>query len=200
MSIRRPMIHFVVLVLIGFVSNVYGEGSDEQTREEIKQLINDFQRTVIQEASLDHFFAPSVQANEKVRIDALHTQGFLTFEIIDYTMKDLTFQDAQHAALPVTVKWSTRTEEASTTTTLRFAKENGTWYFARADFWEVSVGWFVFPLTTFAIAYGITAVVMYRHANRQVWNTPNRKTLWSILSIIPFAPFLYFARKPWRIA
>lgn len=197
MKVRRLVVRSIVSVVIGLTCCAHAQGVQDEPQVEIHQLIDGLEHSAVAGSPVDQFFSPSVRVSEKTKIDALQARGFLNFEIVDYTLKDLRFQDTQHASLPATVKWSTRTEEASTTTTLRFVKEQGAWYFDRADFWEVSVGWFFFPLIAIAIAYGIGAVLMYRHVDRQRWVDPRRKTLWSALSIVPFLPFLYFARKPW---
>jgi uncharacterized protein YchJ len=196
MSSRESINRLIPLLMILIVS-AFAQDAPETPQASVRRLIDGLQEAIGNGSPVDQFFSPSVRANEKAEIDALAKRGFLKFEIVDYTLKDLRLQDERHAALPVTVKWSTRTEEASRTTTLRFVKEQGAWYFEHADFWKVSLGWFFFPLIALAIAYGISAVVMNRHVQRQQWANPRRRMLWQALSIIPLSALVYFARKPW---
>ena len=117
-------------------------------------------------------------------------------EFADFTLKDLHLEDTQHATLPVTIKYSTRNEESSKTTTLRLVKDQEVWYFGDADFWEVSFLWF-FPMIAYGASYGCGGVIMYWHVNRQQWANSRKKALWQVLAFVPFSLFFYFARKPW---
>jgi len=196
---RRSTARLFMAVAV-LLSCSYGQDAVDQPQTSIRQLIVGIQQAALDGSPVDRFFSPSLRVSEKDKIDALQKRGFLTFQIVDYSLKDLRLQDAQHASIPVTVKWSTRGEEASTTTTLKFVKDQGVWYFAHADFWEVSVWWLFFPMIALAVAYGCCAVLMYRHADRQQWLNPRKKTIWQSLSIVPFAPFFYSARRPWTTA
>jgi len=196
---RRSTAWLFIAVAV-LLSCSYGQDTVDQPQTSIQQLIDGIQKSVIDGSSVDRFFSPTLRLSEKDKIEGLRKRGFLTFQISDYSLKDLRLDDAQHASIPVTVKWSTRGQEASTTTTLKFVKDQGAWYFAQADFWEVSIWWVFFPLIAVAVAYGCGAVLMYWHADRQQWLNPRKKTIWQTLSIVPFAPFFYLARKPWTTA
>jgi hypothetical protein len=197
MAIRKSMTRLVVTVVILLARISHGQDTSDQPQASIRQLIDGVQRAAMSGSAVDQFFTPSIRVSEKSKIDDLRARAFLTFEITDYTLKDLRLEDAQHASLPVTVKWSTRGQETSSTTTLRFVKEQGVWYFAQPDFWQVSPLWLLFPLLAISVAYACTAVGMYWHSNRQQWLNPGRKTLWQALAIVPMLPFFYFSRKPW---
>jgi hypothetical protein len=126
MGMPKSMTRLMATVATVLVCVVYGQNASD--------LIDGVQEAAINGSAVDQFFTPSIRVNQKSKIDHLQTQGFLTFQIADYTLKDLRLEDAKHASLPVTVKWSTCGEEASKTTTLRFVKEQDKWYFAQADF------------------------------------------------------------------
>jgi len=79
---------------------------------------------------------------------------------------------------------------------LLFVKDQGVWYFADTDFWEVSFLWF-FPMIAYGASYGCGVVIMYWHSNRQQWVNPRKKGLWQVLALVPFSFFFYFARRPW---
>jgi hypothetical protein len=172
----------------------------DEPHDSIAKLLNLVPKAVVSGDSLDQFFSSDARVQQKAALQALQKKAFLKFEIADYALKDLNLEDPEHASLPVTIRWSTRTEEASKATTLRFVRDHGTWYFADADFWEVSVAWFFVPLILLAIAYGCGAVIMYRHVDRHQWVNQDRKTLWQSFAMVPFVPFFYFAKKPWKAA
>jgi hypothetical protein len=195
---RLFLIERFALVGVLLVGSGLGQNIPEQTQSNIRQLIDDLQQDLVKGNQIDQLFSPTSRLTEKLKIDALAQHGFLSFKVMNFTTADLQLLDADHAALPATVEWSTRGQEASKTTTLRFVKERGTWYFERADFWEVSTWWFFFPLIGIAIAYGCGAVVMYRHTNRQGWRNVRKKATWQALAVIPFSPFVYFSKRPWE--
>lgn len=196
--IGRYLRRSTVLIVIFLMGRLLAQDVLGQPQASIVQLIGGLQQAVVNGSPVDKFFSPSARVNEKAKIDAFAAKGFLKFQIIGYTLKDLRLRDEEHASLPATVNWSTRTQEASKSTTLRFVREQGAWYFEQPDFWTVSVSWLFFPLIALAIAYGCGAVVMYHHSNRQHWVRPSRKNVWQALSIVPLLPFLYFHRKPWN--
>ncbi len=183
----------IAVLLAGFL---YGQDATSDPQASIAKLLDGLQKAIAGGAHVDQFFSPNARVSERTRIENLQTKGFTKFEIVDYTLKDLQFQDTQHATLPVTVKWSTRNEESSKTTTLRFVRDQGVWYFAKADFWEVSFLWF-FPMIAYGASYGCGVVIMYWHSNRQQWGNSRKKALWQVLALAPFSLFFYFARKPW---
>jgi hypothetical protein len=200
MASRSGINRLITSIMILLLGGVFAQDASDQPQASIRNLIDGLQQAIRSGSPVDQFFNPSVRIREKAKIDALATRGFLNFQILDYTMKDLRLHDEQHASLPATLKWSTRTEEASKSATIRFIKEQGAWYFEDAGFWEVSIGWFFVPLIGLAVAYGVSAVVMNRHVGRQQWVSPRRKMLWQALSIVPLLPLVYFARKPWSRA
>ena len=197
------MVRIVTLAALAFVlcvfPNVMAQGTPEDAKAEISGLIKAVQQAISTSSNAEQFFSPSIRSQQKSKIDSLKTQGFLEFEISDYSIADLEMEDGQHASLPVTIKWSTRTQEASKSTTLHFVKDGGHWFLTDADFWDVSIGWFAIPILAFAIAYGAIAVFTYLHVSRQAWADGRRKVLWQTLAVVPFAPFFYFHRRPWSM-
>lgn len=193
----RIAISWLIASAVLSMSHVSGVAMPDQDLASIHQLIDGFQQAIVDKAPVEQFFSPSARAAKREDIDALQSQGFLSFGITDYNLNDAQLQDAEHVSLPVTVKWSTRDREASKTMKLRFVKEQGKWYFENVDFWRISFLWFFLPLITIAVAYGCGVVIMYWHVGRQQWVDASKKTLWQTLSIVPLLPFLYFARKPW---
>ncbi len=183
----------VAVLLAGFV---HGQDATSGPQASIAKLLDGLQKAAVTGASVDQFFSPSARISEKANIESLQAKGFTKFEFADYTLKDLHLEDTQHATLPVTVKYSTRTEESSKTTTLRFVKDQGVWYFAATDFWEVSFLWFL-PMIAYGACYGCGVVTMYWHSNRQHWGSSGGKALWQMLALVPFSLFFYFVRKPW---
>jgi hypothetical protein len=183
----------VAVLLAGFV---YGQDVTSDPQANIAKLLDGLQKAALTGASVDQFFSPNTRISQRANIESLRAKGFTKFEFADYTLKDLQLEDTQHATLPVTVKYSTRNEESSRTTTLRFVKDQGVWYFADADFWEVSFLWF-FPIIAYGAAYGCGVVIMYWHSERQRWSSSRKKFLWQVLTLAPFSLFFYFARRPW---
>ena len=183
----------VAVLLAGFV---YGQDAASDPQASIAKLLDGLQKATLTGAPLDQFFSPNARISQRANIESLQAKGFTKFEFADYTLKDLHLEDTQHATLPVTVKYSTRNEESSKTTTLRFVKDQGVWYFADTDFWEVSFLWF-FPMIAYGASYGCGVVIMYWHSNRQQWVNPRKKALWQVLALVPFSFFFYFARRPW---
>jgi len=182
-----------IVALLAFSVQAQSTSPDAQ---EIGKLIDDLQKAIANGSSVDQLFSSNAHGRETGKIRALQTKGFLTFQIVDYTLKDLKMRDSRHATLPVTVKWSTRDEHASTTTTLEFEKDQTSWYFAKADFWEVSFFWF-FPMILYGIGYGCGVVIMFWHSKRKNWVNPKKIVLWQVLAVLPFSLPLYFARTPW---
>jgi hypothetical protein len=174
----------------------YGQGGTTDPKVGIAELLDGLQTAAVRGTPVTEFFSPSARISDKKAILTLQTKGFTRFEFADYTLKDLQFQDADHATLHVTVRYSTRNEESSRTTTLRFVREQGAWYFAKGDFWEVSFLWF-FPMIAYGACYGCGVFVMYWHSKGQDWASSKKKTLWQLLTLVPFSLFFYFARKPW---
>jgi hypothetical protein len=186
----------LLFLLTGFT---YPENAASEPQGSILRLLDGLQKAAMTGAPMDQFFSPSARGREKKNIAALQREGFTKFQFVDYSLKDLQLQDADHATLPVTVEYSTRDEEGSRTTTLQFVREQGVWYFAKADFWEVSFLWFL-PMIGYGACYGCGVFIMYWHSNRQNWANPKKKTLWQILLFVPFSLFFYFVRKPWATA
>jgi hypothetical protein len=183
----------IAVLLTGFT---YGQDATSDPQASIAKLLNGLQKAAVSGAPVSQFFSPNARISERETIESLQAKGFTKFEFADYTLKDLQFQDPEHATLPVTVKYSTRNEESSKTTTLRFVRDQGAWYFAKADFWQVSFLWF-FPMIAYGASYGCGVVIMYWHSNRQQWANVRKKVLWQGLALAPFSFFFYFARKPW---
>jgi hypothetical protein len=200
MSIPKVIALSVISAAVLLCSNARGQDAPNQSQENIRQLIDGLEQAVVGGSPVDRFFSPNARRNERTKIQALQAQPFISFQIVGYTLKDLEFSDPQHASLPATIKWSTRNQETSTTATLRFVREQGAWYFEQADFWQVSSLWLLFPLLAISVAYACGAVGMYWHSNRQQWASPKKRVAWGALAIVPFAPFFYFARKPWTIS
>ncbi len=197
MSTFRPSLLLVLLLF----ATAHGQDEKSAAQSNIARLIDGLAKSAVSGTPVSQFFSPSIRVSQETNIESLHKKAFTSFEFTNYSLKELEFEDAQHASLPVTVKWSTRTEEASSTATLKFGKEGGEWYFADADFWDVSVLWWLsVPLIALGICYGIGTFMMYRHVERQSWSNPRKKFLWELLSPVPFAIFFYFARKPWAAA
>jgi hypothetical protein len=194
MHIGRFGLGVATMALLSLLSQGQPATALEQTG--IAELLVNFQKAILTTAPADQFFSPEVRAAKRAEIERLSSKGFTKFEITNYSLKDLYFEDPQHATLAATIRWSTRNEEASKTTTLRFTKDQGHWYFANVDFWEVSLAWF-FPLILYGICYGTGLTVMYWHSGRQHWPTTRRKLLWQLLAFLPFSLPLYFAKKPW---
>jgi hypothetical protein len=193
----KGSVHTALLTIAVLLTGlVYGQDATSDPRASIAKLLDGLQKAALSGAPVDQYFSPDSRISERANIESLQAKGFIKFEFVDYTLKDLQLQDAQHATLPVTVTWSTRNEGASKTTTLRFVREQGVWYFATADFWEVSFLWF-FPMIAYGASYGCGVVIMYWHSNRQQWANPRKKALWQVLALAPFSLFFYFARKPW---
>ena len=187
-----------VLLAIAVLSAVFMQGQDAASdpKASITKLLDGLQKAAVTGAPVDQYFGPDARISEKHSIEDLQNKGFTKFEFVDYTLKDLQFQDPDHATLPVTVRYSTRSEESSRTATLQFIRDQGAWYFANAGFWEVSFIWF-FPLIAFGAGYGCCVVIMYWHSNRQHWANSRKKTLWQTLAVVPFSVFFYFAKRPW---
>src|SRR5690242_11556002 len=99
-------------------------------QNEIAQLLQGLTKSAVSGAPIAQFFSPTARVSQKAVIEKLQTKPFTSFEFTDYSLKELELEDPQHASLPVTVKWSTRTEEASSTATLKFVKDQGSWYLA----------------------------------------------------------------------
>ena len=183
----------IAVLLAGFV---HGQDATSDPRASIAKLLDGLQKAALTGGPVDQFFSPSTRIGERADIESLQAKGFTKFEFADYTLKDLRLEDAQHATLPVTVKYSTRNEESSRIATLRFVNDQGVWYFEKADFWEVSFLWF-FPMIAYGAAYGCGVVIMYWHSNRQQWGNSRKKALWQVLVLVPFSLFFYFTGKPW---
>ena len=177
-------------MLAGFV---YGQDAASDPQASIAKLLDGLQKAALTGAPLDQFFSPNARMSQRANIESLQAKGFTKFEFADYTLKDLQLEDTQHATLPVTVKYSTRNEESSKPFV---CKDQGVWYFADTDFWEVSFLWF-FPMIAYGASYGCGVVIMYWHSNRQQWVNPRKKALWQVLALVPFSFFFYFARRPW---
>jgi hypothetical protein len=197
----RTLMHavsiIIIVLLLGFA---YGQDQARlQAEQSIRRLLMTFQEAAVSGAPVSGFFSQSVRTHEKDTIDTLQRKGFVKFGFLDYTFKDLQLQDADHATLPVTVRYSTRNEDSSRTATLTLVREQGAWYFAKADFWQVSFLWFL-PMIAYGALYGCGVVIMYWHSNRQKWPSSKRKALWELLFLVPFSVFFYFARKPWETA
>ncbi len=125
--VRHSAARQFIAVAVLLTGGAYGQDASDQPQAGIRQLIVGIQQAVMDGSPVDRFFSPSLRLREKDkgRIDAQQKRGFLTFQIVDYSLKDLRLEDGQHASIPVTVKWSTRGEDASTTTTLKFVKDQG---------------------------------------------------------------------------
>lgn len=197
----RALMHAVsIIIIVSLLGFAYGQDQATlQAEPRIRKLLMTFQEAAVIGAPVSGFFSQSVRTHEKDTIDTLQRKGFVKFEFVDYTFKDLQLQDADHATLPVTVRYSTRDEDSSRTTTLTFVRAQGAWYFAKADFWQLSFLWFL-PMVAYGAVYGCGVVIMYWHSNRQKWPSPKKKALWELLSLVPFSLFFYFATKPWVTA
>jgi hypothetical protein len=191
----------LLALLLSRTAITFGQDEKSAAQSEIRSLIDELAKSAVSGSQVSQFFSPSTRVNQKNDIDSLQKKAFTSFEFINYSWKELEFEDAQHAKLPVTVKWSTRTEEASLTATLKFVKDGGTWYFANADFWDTSIVWWLsVPLMAFSVCYAIGTVIMYRHVERQDWRNSRKKVFWEFVSLVPFAFFFYFKSKPWADA
>ena len=153
----RRVVYSVFGIVALFAVFTYGQDRVFESQSSIAKLLDGFQKAAVAGAPLEQFFSPSVRTSEKDQIESLQRKEFIKFEFVNYSLKELQFPDAAHATLPVTVQYSTRDEESSRTTTLRFVCDQGAWYFANADFWEVSFVWF-FPIIAYAVAYGCGVV------------------------------------------
>jgi hypothetical protein len=149
----------LVVLLVSMTPMSYGQDEKSAAQSDIAQLLDGLAKSAVSGAPVSQFFSPSARASQKASIESLQKKGFTSFEFTNYSLKDLQFDDAQRATLPATVKWSAHDEEASTTTTLHFVKDQSSWYFANADFWEVSFLWFV-PLIAYGVCYGCGVVLM----------------------------------------
>jgi hypothetical protein len=194
--VKRNLHTALLTVAVLLTAFVHGQDATSEPQASIAKLLDGLQKAAVTGAPVDQFFSPNARISQRANIESLRAKGFTKFEFADYTLKDLQLEDTQHATLPVTVKYSTRNEESSKTTTLRFVEDQGVWYFAEADFWEVSFLWF-FPMIAYGACYGCGVVIMYWHSNRQQWANSRRKALWQGLALAPFSLFFYFARKPW---
>jgi hypothetical protein len=164
---------------------------------EVLTQVSNFEKAVLHGGDLASFFSAAARAKSQRQIAALGSQGFLKFEITDFNPStDLVFQDQNHAKLTATIKWETRHEVASRSSTLALEREQGEWKFTDADFWVVHTVW-VIPLILIGVAYGVGFVLVYWHANRQSWASVEAKSRWQLFAFLPFAPLFYFLRKPW---
>jgi len=195
---RTFKLSLFIVLLLSTTATSYCEDEKSVAQDNIAQLLDGLAKSAVSGAPVDRFFSSGARTNQRERIQSLQKKGFTSFEFTNYSLKDLQFEDAQHATLPATIRWSAHDEEASTTITLRFVKEQSNWYFADAGFWEVSFLWFA-PLIAYGVCYGCGVVLMNWHSGRQQWASPSRKTLWQFLSLVPFSLFVYFARKPWAV-
>jgi len=187
----------ILLVLLVSMTRVfYGQDEQSAAQNSIAQLLDGLAKSAASGTPVNQFFSPSTRISQRESIDNLQKKGFTSFEFTNYSLKDLQLEDAQHATLPATVRWSAHDEEASTTTRLHFVKEQSSWYFADAGFWEVSFLWFA-PMIAYGACYGCGVVLMYWHSNRQAWVNPRSKVRWQVLALVPFSFFFYFLRKPW---
>ncbi|MGD0415650.1 MAG: hypothetical protein ABSA80_09875 [Terriglobales bacterium] len=187
----------LLLVLLVCTTGVfYGQDEKSAVQNNVAQLLDGLAKSAVSGAPVSQFFSPSTRISQRESIDSLQKKGFTSFEFTNYSLKDLQLEDARHATLPATVRWSAHDEEASTTTRLHFVKEQSSWYFADAGFWEVSFLWFA-PMIAYGACYGCGAVVMYWHSNRQVWVNTRGKFRWQVLALVPLSIFFYFVRKPW---
>jgi hypothetical protein len=187
---------FVAAILL--VASPFGtpQTAPDQKREVLTQVSN-FQNAVVHGGDVASFFSAAAQAKSQRQIAALGSQGFLKFEVTDFNPStDLGFQDQNHATLTATIKWETRHEVASRSSTLALEREQGEWKLTDADFWVVHTLW-VIPLILIGIAYGVGFVLVYWHANRHSWTSVEAKSHWQLLALLPFAPLFYFLRKPW---
>lgn len=167
-------------------------------KDDIAKLMHDLPVAAINGAAVDQFFTPNIRLHQKKDIDKLQATGFIKYEFIDYSFKELTFIDPEHAELPVTVAWATRNQEASTTATLKFEKIQGVWYFATADFWELTFFlWIMVVALAFVFAYLVGVAVQYFHIFRHHWINPNGLSRWCILALLPFSLPVYLFKKPW---
>jgi hypothetical protein len=195
--IMKRFVSRTVLTIAVLVTELaYGQDGTTDSQASIAKLLDGLQKAVVSGTPVAEFFSPSARIREKAAIESLQTKGFTRFEFADYTMKDLQLQDADHASLPVTVRYSTRNEKSSRTTTLRFVREQGAWYIAKSDFWQVSFLWF-FPMIAYGACYGCGVFVMYWHSQKTNWASSKKRTLWQLLTLVPFSLFFYFASKPW---
>lgn len=165
-------------------------------KPEVLTLVSNFQNAVVHGGDVASFFSTAAKAKSQRQIEALGSQGFLKFEINFNPSTDLVFQDQNHATLAATIKWETRHEVASRSSTLALEREQGEWKFTDADFWVVHTLW-VIPLILIGIAYGVGFVLVYWHSNRHSWANMEAKPRWQLLAFLPFAPLFYFMRKPW---
>jgi hypothetical protein len=187
---------FVAAIIL--VASAFGTAQTvpDQKLEVLTQVSN-FEKAVLHGGDLVSFFSASAQEKSQRQIAALRSQGFLKFEITDFNPStDLVFQDQNHATLTATIKWETRHEVASRSSTLALEREQGEWKFADANFWVVHTVW-VIPLILIGIAYGVSFVLVYWHASRHSWASVEAKSRWQLLALLPFAPLFYFLRKPW---
>ena len=186
-----------LFILLSGIFVLNAQDIPQEPRQSIELLLDKFQKAAVAGTPVDSFFSPDVRARQASQIHALDTKPFLTFQITDFSWKELEQQDADHAALPVTVSYSTRNEGGSRSATLHFVRIQGAWYFADADFWDVSWFW-IFPIVMYGAAYGSGVVFMFWHSNRQHWDNLSEKRLWAVLSFLPSSLLFYWIRKPWK--
>ncbi len=187
------------MIVVSFAMAVLAQQNAPDMNSDIARILDNLPKAVVAGVPISQFFSSGARGKQQASIAKLQKQPFLKFEFVDYSLKELDITDGTHASLPVTVRWSTRSSEASKTTTLHFVKESGNWYLDDVNFWDVSFLPFI-PLLVLGLLYGTGFLVMYLHANRQTWQNPGRKNLWQALAVIPLAPFFYFAKRPWRHA
>lgn len=198
-SLRDRLLLVVVPFAMLIVGPVLAQQNAPNSNSDIAHILDDLPKAVVAGSPISQFFSSGARRRQPASIDKLQKQPFLKFEFVDYSLKELDIADGTHATLPVTVRWSTRSSEASKATTLHFVKESGNWYLDDVNFWDVSFLPFI-PLLVLGLLYGAGFLVMYLHANRQPWQNPARKKFWEVLAVIPLAPFFYFAKQPWRHA
>jgi hypothetical protein len=180
-----------IILLIGTMHS-----QQDSSRQAIVSLVSRFGEAATAGRSLAEFFRPDARSKQEKNLQALSTKSFRHFAIRDFTPSDIEFKDAEHASVRATVEWETSNESASKTTSLDFVNVGGTWYFAKVDFWALSLIW-ITPFVTYGVAYGVGVTIMLIHMRKVKWPSSRKRFLWECLSLVPGTLPLYFAGRPW---
>jgi hypothetical protein len=90
---------------------------------EIQKLIKEFVNSAKTGADLDSFLTPNVSGPERARRLEIARKGFVDLEISGFLIeKDLVTKDANHASLPISIRWETRNRSFEYQSTIRFEK------------------------------------------------------------------------------
>jgi hypothetical protein len=191
----RRQTFLLLLVLVGVSSANQLQPNDQQ---QIDNLVRSFASAMAHGRDPSPFLAPNASGGTRDKEIEIARKPYTEFIVSGFSVdRNLTFTDADHAALKAWVSYQTPHLSQQTETTIHFEKVAGAWYIT--DFEFLKFNWApTILMSALGILYAGVVLSFFNHWRKHRFARRTFRSAWLVLIFTPIGWILYPVLKPWQ--